>query len=282
MFHINKVAINLNRKVEAVLFRQKKEYVHIKKTISAELKTYAPSWNDEIQMEYKEKLMEMVTAEKLIGNKAYFAFDNSYFFIKSLELPWMNKKELAEAVKWEIDPFTSSDVKDLTIDYTITGNYLSKDTKYVSILAVAIPTKLSYELTKIVRESGLKPMALEPEMITILRYFFSGYIDYKNTLFCFNKNGSGQMFYKNKDTGKIIFRNIGTSSALSVELDYFCEYLKNTGNRIERIVLAGDSIEGHPGEKLERSHVPGNIIMDYMEASPICLGLALRGVVKWK
>jgi len=118
-----------------------------------------------------EVLRDMLSkALSLSGAKAKYAviaLGGRLSFMREVNFPKLPPEELAVAIKWDIPKYVPYDADSYEFDYTITGEDLV--TGEVRVLIVAAPKEVVHQLTQIVRDVGLIPLAVEIESMAMYR-----------------------------------------------------------------------------------------------------------------
>jgi type IV pilus assembly protein PilM len=110
-------------------------------------------------------------ANNLIGEittkRAVAAIPASRTFTRSMTLPLLNNKDLAEAVKLEAEQYIPMPVEELYMDYMT----ISKNEKEIEVLAVAAPKKIVDSYLTLTRLLGLELIAIETNISAASRIF---------------------------------------------------------------------------------------------------------------
>jgi len=88
-------------------------------------------------------------------------------FTRTLELPLLNKKELADAVKLEAEQYIPVPLSDLYLDYTIN----SRTKTGLQVLLAAIPKAIADSYLELAAIMGLEVVLIEPTMSSNSRLF---------------------------------------------------------------------------------------------------------------
>ncbi len=89
-------------------------------------------------------------------------------FIRMIWLPLMKKAELDQAVGWEAEAHIPLGLDEVYLDWQIVKEPTEKNNRY-SILIAAAPRLLVDSYSRFLKRSGLRPIALEPESVAIVR-----------------------------------------------------------------------------------------------------------------
>lgn len=103
----------------------------------------------------------------LTTRRAAIAIPSYRSFSRSMQLPKLDGKELAEAVRLEVEQYIPMPLKDLYLDYTIT----EQNANEVNLLAVAVPKKLVDSYMVLAEVMGMEPVLIETTMAAAARLF---------------------------------------------------------------------------------------------------------------
>lgn len=82
--------------------------------------------------------------------------------VRRVHMPLMSKRELAEAVKWQVKEQVPFSVQDAVLDVRQIGEVWEKDIKKQDVLVAAASSRCVEELISILERSGIKPASLVP------------------------------------------------------------------------------------------------------------------------
>lgn len=105
------------------------------------------------------------------------AFPESQIFTRVIEIPEMNEKELASAIRWEAEQYVPMPLSDVKTSWMILEKEKKKEKKEkdegvkMKVLLVAAPLTLVGRYMKIMQMAQLTPIALETEIVAITRAF---------------------------------------------------------------------------------------------------------------
>ena len=88
-------------------------------------------------------------------------FDSNSIIVKHLELPYVPKDEIKDAIKWQLKDETGFSLEDAIIDYQIIGEFMDSDNaKRVEISSVVDNKATIDKLLVLVTECGLLPVRI--------------------------------------------------------------------------------------------------------------------------
>lgn len=136
----------------------------------------------ESELDQKELVKAIGHLVKEIGIKnrnVATAFPESQIFTRVIEIPAMSEKELASAIRWEAEQYVPMPLSDVKISWMVLEKGKTQKAKGKSengtvkmkVLLVAAPLTLIDRYMKIMRLSGLTPIAFETEIVAIARAF---------------------------------------------------------------------------------------------------------------
>lgn len=114
------------------------------------------------------------------GRKVNCNINPQQVYLRSLTLPAMEPGELSEAVYWETRRYLESAMEDPVIDFCILGEKEITGKLLLDVLAVAVPRKVVESYYYLLIRSGLEPLAMEIEQLSLFRLV--GNIITKDTL----------------------------------------------------------------------------------------------------
>lgn len=98
---------------------------------------------------------------------AVLAVGGKMVFVREVAFPRLPADELNEAIKWEIPKYVPYEADSYEYDYVITGE--DAQTGDLRLLIVAAPKLMVRQLTQVVRNAGLRPVAVDIEPVAIYR-----------------------------------------------------------------------------------------------------------------
>ena len=105
---------------------------------------------------------------KLTTKYVVCSLPEEHSFIRVLQLPKMSIDEVTEAIKWEIEQNIPLGIDEVYFDWQIINNTDIK-LDHQDILIAAIPRTVVDPYVSVLRKSGLIPIAMEVESISIVR-----------------------------------------------------------------------------------------------------------------
>lgn len=90
-------------------------------------------------------------------------------YSKIIEMPAISEKELASALKWEMEQYIPLPLDQVRTDYQILAESANGNTKTITVFIVAAPTTLIDRYEKVLEMASLTPATIETEVISVLR-----------------------------------------------------------------------------------------------------------------
>ena len=124
-----------------------------------------------VQHEVVAKAARTLFDQHLIGNittsRVALAIPAYRTFTRSLELPQLEDKELANAVELEAEQYVSMPLEELYLDYEVTLKTVDK----TELFAVAVPKTIVDSYVELAHILGLEPVLIEPTLSSSGRLF---------------------------------------------------------------------------------------------------------------
>jgi type IV pilus assembly protein PilM len=115
----------------------------------------------------KEMLTRALSLNGVKAKNAVLAVGGQLSFMREVTFPKLPPEELAEAIKWDIPKYVPYESDSYEFDYAITGQDTS--TGDLRVLIVASPKEVVHQLTQVVRDVGLTPLAVDIESMAVYR-----------------------------------------------------------------------------------------------------------------
>ncbi len=96
-----------------------------------------------------------------------FTIPDFYTFFISIKLPAMNKSEIIQAIGYEVRPYIPLPISEITLDWNVIEGTIGKTD--LKVLVVAIPNDVVLQYKEIASLSGLDAKFLEPEVFSLAR-----------------------------------------------------------------------------------------------------------------
>jgi len=194
-----------------------------------------------IGLEIASQAISYICDEARIKTReASFSIPDFYTFFTNLKIPYINKKDISEAIKYEIRPYIPLPLSELTLDWVVISNGKANKGD-IEILAAAIPNDVIHQYQEIARISRLKLRFLEPEAFALARsIYWSGFkgvvglidIGARSTTCNVLEDGILKMSYSFRVAGNELTERL----ARSLNMDY---------NKAEEIKIKYGILEGN-------------------------------------
>lgn len=114
-----------------------------------------------------DALRKLIATSGTACRDAVLAVSGRSLFVREIVMPVMTLKELREAIKWELDKYVPYPPESCYFDFAVLGH--GQTEAELRILLVIIPNERVDELVDLVREVGLKPVAIDIEPLALYR-----------------------------------------------------------------------------------------------------------------
>lgn len=102
--------------------------------------------------------------------------------VKKITLPAMSDEELAESINWEADHYIPYDLVDVYLDYQVLQ--IRADQGQMDVMLVAAKREVVDQYVSVVREAGLKPIAVDTDCFAVQNAFEVNYTLPDDKLIC--------------------------------------------------------------------------------------------------
>ncbi len=106
--------------------------------------------------------------EPFFGRRVVCNLPEEKVFLRIIQLPKMKREELDKAVYWEAEAHIPLDIEDVYLGWQIIQP-IFKNIDHLDVLIAATPRKLVDNYLNFLKQSGLEPIALEPESVAMVR-----------------------------------------------------------------------------------------------------------------
>ncbi|MFH1655646.1 MAG: pilus assembly protein PilM [Candidatus Omnitrophota bacterium] len=150
----------------------------------------------------KQFLRKLILKYKIEGDFVNYSIANPDLIIRSFKLPKMSYQEISKAVQWRLTQQYSVELSKQIMRYIVLGEKEDRGVKQLEILTTTVPKEIIKEYVSFLRQSGLKPVAIEPDSFSFAFCVLANYkwkpnevivalnIGAKNTLFNVIINGN--------------------------------------------------------------------------------------------
>ncbi len=116
----------------------------------------------------RQPLKELVSSSGFTTRNAVVSLPESKIFTRVVEMPKMSKKELGTAIKFEAEQYIPVPLDDVTMDWEFIPESTNSNGK-MGVLLVAAPKTLISNIVEMLKKSGITPVAIESETISLVR-----------------------------------------------------------------------------------------------------------------
>ncbi|MPM71318.1 Cell division protein FtsA [bioreactor metagenome] len=118
-----------------------------------------------------KSLRHLLTTSGVTSREAVVAISSSKIFVREITLPAMTENELKEAIKWDSENYVPYAPGSYFYDFAILPSINELESR---ILFVAAPSEVVSNIVSIVKDAGLKPIAVDIEPLALYRTIDTG------------------------------------------------------------------------------------------------------------
>ena len=211
---------------------------------------YTPSpakgLSSEAQVDYEilaETIKKLVKDSQIETKNVALAIPEAQVFNRIIQIPEVSESELASAIKWEAEQYIPLPLEEARLAWQVLSK--SEKEKKLNILLIAVPDTLIDKYEKVCSLSHLEAVAVETEMLSLIRAFYTNAqmptsllidIGAQNTSLAVVQDGGILIYNRSIQTaGNATTRAI--ASELGLEIPEAEEYKKSYG--LDKSKLSG-------------------------------------------
>ncbi len=161
-------------KIKAVWLHSEKDVLSYgSATVAA---TPTPGIQSESPFDHQElaqAINKLVSDAKITTNKVVIALPENHIFTKVIEMPMLSDKELSSAIYWGAEEHIPAPMDTMSLGWSIIKKpHAGGTNQKMQVLLVAAPIQLIKRYQTILELSGLSVVAVESEMLAIIRGTF--------------------------------------------------------------------------------------------------------------
>jgi type IV pilus assembly protein PilM len=107
-----------------------------------------------------EKLKELFREENIKPRKVTIGVSGSQVAIRRISVPFMPKKELREAARWEAGKLISFPLEKAVVDFQISGEIAEEGTKKLDLMVAAAQREFIENQLAVIKVAGLRPVGV--------------------------------------------------------------------------------------------------------------------------
>jgi len=208
------------------------------------------SMSSEAQVDHEvlaETIKKLVHDTQFDTKKTVLSIPETQVFNRIIQIPQVSDSELESAIKWEAEQYIPLPLEETRLAWQ--SLFKDEKAKKINVLLIAAPSILVDKYEKISSLAGLSPVAVETEMLSLIRTFYlnstmptSLLIDIgaQNTSLAVVKKGGILIYNRAISTaGNAITRAV--ASELGLELSQAEEYKKSYG--LDQSKLSGKVVK---------------------------------------
>lgn len=113
-------------------------------------------------------IRKLYSDSKISTPNVVIALPESQVFTRLVKFPALTDQEVASAIQWEAEQYIPIPIAEATVDYQIVARK-QDTTGETSVLLVATPRALVEKYLNVARNAGLRPVAVETELLALSR-----------------------------------------------------------------------------------------------------------------
>lgn len=185
------------------------------------------SENDLVKV--SEIIKKLVQDAKVNTRQVIFALPENLVYTRLVSFPPLSDEEVSSAVEWQAEGYIPIPKKDAVISWDI----VARTDKGVEVLLVATPRLLVNKYMKVVEDAGLTTVAVETELLSLVRSLSS----------------------PNKTVMVVDFGATSTDVAVAVNRQLmFARSIQSGGEALTRAVAAGIGVEAGQAEEYKKTY----------------------------
>lgn len=122
---------------------------------------------------FVEEAFKKARPKKIKNKKVRIALSESKSFLRLISMPQMEEKEIAEAIKWEIEANIPMALDQVYYDWQLVRNTFIEKDQELKVLVLAASKKLVDQYLQILEEFGLEVVGIESETTALTRSLLS-------------------------------------------------------------------------------------------------------------
>ncbi len=199
---------------------------------------------------FSDAVKQIIANANIKQKEVNIALPESQVYTKIIEMPSLSEKELAAALKYEMEQYIPLPLDQVKTDWQILGP-TGPDNKTTRVLLVAASTNLIKKYESIMEEIGVVPSTIETEMLSVHRALYP--LVYTQSSNMIVHMGASTTNIAVIDNGEIIMvftiDRGGTAITRAISLDLGIE-LKQAESYKRAYGLNKDAFEGKIGKSL--------------------------------
>ena len=129
-------------------------------------KGFASEAESDLQL-LSQTIKDLCAENKVSTSEVVAALPESAVFTRVISLPLLSDKELASAIHWEAEQYVPVSLEEVNLVWDVLEREKSKNR--MRVLLIAAPKDLARKYAQVLTNAGLKPVALETELIALSR-----------------------------------------------------------------------------------------------------------------
>jgi len=126
--------------------------------------------------EYLKQLLRKLTLSyKAEGELVSSSIAEQSLITRTIKLPQMADSEIPKAVEWRLAQQYAVDLKSQIMSFIVLGEKEDRGVKQIEILSTTVPKEVVVEYFGLLKYSGLKPIAIEPDCFSLVFSYLENY-----------------------------------------------------------------------------------------------------------
>ncbi len=127
-------------------------------------------------MAIEDAIRELVREGHLLQTNVACSIRGPSVMVKSIQVPLMTASELDEHLRWEMDQYIPSDVRDIYWDYHIPNlGHRNIPEAMMSVLLVAVKKETVHKRVELIQRSGLNPIVVDVDALALCNFYAFNY-----------------------------------------------------------------------------------------------------------
>jgi len=122
-----------------------------------------------------ETIKRLKSEIKVKTNQVVTSLPERNVFSQIIEVPKMNENELSQAIPWEAENLIPQPLAEVSLEWEVIEDETASKLNKTKVLLVAAPTNLVNKYLQVLKLADLEPIALETELIAIVRALKSAF-----------------------------------------------------------------------------------------------------------
>lgn len=132
-------------------------------------KTPEKTIEDEELIPLAKTIRKLYKEAKIRSREVVLSIPEPHVFTRTIKFPLLTEQEISSAVKWEAEQYIPIPIKEAIVQHQIVEKIEDTTPPQVLVLLIAASRNLVEKYTKALEMSGLRPVAIETELMAVVR-----------------------------------------------------------------------------------------------------------------